>query len=160
MTRETGAAAAAHDEAGFALAAAMFTLAVIGALLAGSFLPARVEQQSGHNVGYAIHAREAAEAGLVEAVGALNAPVLQPLVVGAVLDLGTTQVGEMVTVHTTVARLTGYVFLVRAQGTRHDAAGRPLATRTLGLLVRLGVAEAGAPPVAIPLAERGWVRLY
>lgn len=139
----------------------MFALAVIGALLAAGFLPARVELQSGYNVSYALHAREAAEAGLAEAVAALESPALEPLVAGGpALDLGTSRVGEMATVHTIVARVTSYVFLVRSQGTRHDAAGGALATRTLGLLVRLGVIEAGAPPVAIPLAERSWVRLY
>ena len=155
-----------NDEAGFALATAMFTLAVIGALLAGSFLPARLEQQSGYNVTYASQAREAAEAGLAETVGALDAAALGPIVAGGVaLDLGTTQMGEMVTVQTTVARLTNYVFIVRSQGTRHDASGGALATRTLGLLVRLGIVagsevETGASLAAIPLTERSWVRLY
>ena len=161
MTRHLRRVARANDEAGFALATAMFALVVIGALLAGSFLPARVEQQSGLNLTYAIHAREAAEAGLAETVGAVEASALEPLVVGgAALDLGTRQVGEMVTVHTTIVRLTSYVFLVRSEGTRHDASGGALATRTLGLLLRLGVVETGTPPGAIPLAERSWVRLY
>jgi hypothetical protein len=156
-------AARASHEAGFALATAMFTLAVIGALLAGSFLPARLEQQSGYNVTYASQAREAAEAGLVETVGALEATALEPLVAGGIgLDLGTMKLGEMVTVHTTVARLTNYVFIVKSQGTRHDASGGGLATRSLGLLVRLGAVagEADTLPVVIPLAERSWVRLY
>ncbi len=141
----------------------MFALAVIGALLAGSFLPARLEQQSGYNVTSASQAREAAEAGLVETVGALEAAALEPLVAGGVaLDLGTAKLGEMITAHTTVARLTNYVFIVKSQGTRHDASGGALATRSLGLLVRLEAAsaEAGALPVVIPLAERSWVRLY
>ncbi len=163
MKRATRRAARASDETGFALATAMFALAVIGALLAGSFLPARLEQQSGYNVTYASQAREAAEAGLVETVGALEAAALEPLVAGGVaLDLGTAKLGEMITAHTTVARLTNYVFIVKSQGTRHDASGGALATRSLGLLVRLGAAagEAGALPVVIPLAERSWVRLY
>jgi hypothetical protein len=156
-------AARASDEAGFALATAMFTLAVIGALLAGSFLPARLEQQSGYNVSYASEAREAAEAGLVQTVGVVEAAALEPLVAGgAALDLGTTTLTEMITVHTTVARLTNRVFIIKSQGTRHDASGGALATRSLGLLIRVGAAaaEAGAPLVAIPLTERSWVRLY
>ena len=155
-----------NAEAGFALATAMFTLAVIGALLAGSFLPARLEQQSGYNVTYASQAREAAEAGLAETVGALEASALESLVAGGVaLDRGTMQMGEMVMVQSTVARLTNYVFIVKSQGTRHDASGGALATRTLGLLVRLGTfagseVETGTSRPAIPLAERSWVRLY
>jgi hypothetical protein len=143
----------------------MFTLAVIGALVAGSFLPGRLEQQSGHNLTYASQAREAAEAGLADAVGVLTAPVLEPLVFGGVpLDLGTTKMGEMITVHATVARLTSRVFIIRSRGARHDASGGELAARTLGLLVRIASTAAStpedtAPPPAVPLVERSWVRL-
>ena len=165
MRRAIRRAARPNDEAGFALATAMFTLAVIGALVAASFLPGRLEQQSGSNVTYASQARAGAEAGLAEAVAALAAPALEHLVRGVVLDLGTTTLGEMVTVRTTVARLTSRVLIVRSYGTRHDASGGELATRTLGLFVRLGAtagstAESGALPAVIPLAERRWVRLY
>jgi hypothetical protein len=124
-----------------------------------------LEQQSGYNVTYASQAREAAEAGLADAVAALNAPVLEPLVFGGVpLDLGTTTVGEMITVHTTVARLTSRVFIVRARGTRHDASGGELASRTLGLFVRIAstpapAADDAALPAAIPLVERRWTSL-
>jgi hypothetical protein len=75
-------------------------------------------------------------------------------------------VGEEVTVHSKIARLTSRLFLIRAQGTRHDASGAALATRTLGMLVQL--VASGAPPQAEAedqqgvsrLAERGWVGLY
>jgi hypothetical protein len=151
MTLEIPRATRLNDDAGFALATAMFTLVVIGALVAGSFIPGRLEQQSGRNVTYASQAREAAEAGLV--------------VPGVVLDLGTMTLGEMVTVRSTVARLTSRVLIVRSYGTRHDASGGELATRTLGLFVRLGAVagptpEDGALPAVIPLVERSWVRLY
>jgi hypothetical protein len=161
----SGSAARADGEKGFALAMAMFTLAVIGALVAGSFLPGRLEQQSGYNVTYASQAREAAEAGLADAVAALDTEELDPLVSGGVaLDLGTVTLGEMITVHTTVARLTSRVFMVRSRGTRHDASGGELAGRTLGLFVRIA-STAGFPPddaalpAAIPLVERSWMRL-
>ena len=124
MSPTVPGAASRKDEAGFALATAMFALAVIGALVAGSFLPGRLEQQSGYNVTYAGQALEAAEAGLAETVAALEAPALEPLVPGGIaLDLGTATVGEMITVHTSVARLTSRVFIVKSQGTRHDASG-------------------------------------
>jgi hypothetical protein len=165
MTLDIPTATRLNDEAGFALATAMFALAVIGALVAGSFLPGRLEQQSGRNVTYANQAREAAEAGLVDAVAALEAPALEHLVRGVVLDLGTMTLGEMVTVRTTVARLTSRVLIVRSYGTRHDASGGELATGALGLFVRLGAVagptpEDGALPAVIPLVERSWVRLY
>ena len=115
-----------------ALLGAMFALAVIGALVAGSFFAGRLEQQSGQNVLFAVQAREAAESGLAAAV--LDPAALDSLPAGGLpLDLGVAPVGEAATVHTTVSRLTGNVFLLRARGLRHDAAGGPLATRTLGL---------------------------
>ena len=165
MTLEILRAARLNDDAGFALATAMFTLAVIGALVAGSFLPGRLEQQSGRNVTYANQAREAAEAGLAEAVAALETPALEHLGRRVVLDLGTMTLGEMVSVRTTVARLTSRVLIVRSYGTRHDASGGELATRALGLFVRLGAVTGPAPgdgalPAVIPLVERSWVRLY
>jgi hypothetical protein len=143
----------------------MFTLAVIGALVAGSFLPGRLEQQSGYNVTYASQAGEAAEAGLADAVATLNAAALEPLVSGgAALDLGTMTAGEMITVHTTVARLTSRVFIVRSHGTRHDASGAELAGRTLGLFVGIASTAVSTPedaavPAAVPLVERSWMRL-
>ncbi len=166
MTSAIRQAEIADDEAGFALATAMFALAVVGALVAGSFFAGYLEQQSGRNVTYAGQAREAAEAGLAEAISALEAPVLAKLTAGGVaVDVGTTQLAEGVTVHITVARLTSRLYLFRAQGTRHDALGGALATRTLGLLAQLGrdespAAENGEGETLIPLTERSLVRLY
>jgi hypothetical protein len=166
VTLAIGRACLVKDEAGFALATAMFTLAVIGALVAGSFLPGLLEEQSGYNVTYVGQARAAAEAGLAEAVVALAAPALEHLVPGgAAPNLDTTQLGAMVSVQTTVARLTSRLFIVRSLGTRHDASGGALATCTLGLFVRLGIPVDAVPadsalPAVVPLVERSWVRLY
>ncbi len=145
-----------------ALLGAVFALAVIGALVAGSFFVGRLEQQSGQNVFFAAQAREAAESGLAGAV--LDAAALESLPAGGPpLDLGVAAVGETATVHTTVSRLTGKMFLIRARGLRHDAAGGSLATRTLGLFLRLEAAgsdPAVAPvPRVIRVAERAWVEL-
>lgn len=145
-----------------ALLGAMFALAVIGALVAGSFFAGRLEQQSGQNVFFAAQARAAAESGLATAV--LDAAALESLPPGgAPLDLGVAAVGETATVRTTVSRLTGSLFLLRARGLRHDAAGGLLATRTLGLLLRLDAGQsdtAAAPlPRVIRVAERAWVEL-
>lgn len=157
----------AGGESGLALAAAMFALAVIGALVASSFFAGRLEQQSGQNVFFAGQAREAAEAGLAEAMVELDVAALEKLPPGgAPLDLGTATVGEHVTVHSQVARLTTRLLLIRAQGTRHNAAGAALATRALGLLVQLAppgaasTTETGDGPKVTRLAERSWVRLY
>ncbi len=152
-----------RSRSGMALLGAMFALAVIGALVAGSFFVGRLEQQSGQNLFFAAQAREAAESGLAGAV--LDAGALQSLPAGGPpLDFGVARVGEATTVHTTVSRLTGKVFLLRAHGLRHDAAGGSLATRTLGLFLRLDAGESDttgtAPlPQVIRVAERAWVEI-
>ena len=145
-----------------ALLGAMFALAVIGALVAGSFFAGRLEQQSGQNVFFAAQARAAAESGLAAAV--LDAAALESLQFGGPpLDLGVAAVGATGTVHTSVSRLTGNLFLLRARGLRRDAAGGALATRTLGLFLRLDAGEsdtaAASLPRVIKVAERAWVEL-
>jgi len=156
-----------RSESGVALLAAMFALAVIGALVAGSFFAGRLEQQSGQNVFFAAQAREAAEAGLVRALAEADAAALAALPAGGtVLDLGVAPVGDAVTVRTSAARLTSRLFLLRAQGTRHNALGGALATRTLGLLVEVPApveapaAEPGESLSVTRLEERGWLQLH
>jgi hypothetical protein len=144
-------------EAGVALAAAVFALALIGALVASVFFAGRLEQQSGQNMYFAVQAREAADAGLAQALAAVDAGALEQLVPGGVpLDLGTVAVGEGATVHSQAVRLTSRLYLLRARGIRHDAAGAALAARSLGLLVHL----VGTTPAPERLSERGWIRLY
>lgn len=149
-----------------ALLAAMFALAVIGSLVAGTFFAGRLEQQSGQNVFYVAQAREGAEAGLVRGLSEADAAALEALPAGTVLDLGVAPAGDAVTVRTSVSRLTSRLFLLRAQGTRHNALGSALAIRTLGLLVELPAAvEAPAPAAGEsgslrPLGERGWLQVH
>lgn len=150
-----------------ALLAAMFALAVIGALVAGGFFAGRLEQQSGQNVFYAAQAREAAEAGLVRGLAEAEAGALQELpATGTVLDLGVAPVGDGVTVRTSVVRLTSRLFLLQAQGTRHNAVGGALATRTLGLLVEVPAAvappapETGDSGSVTRVGERGWLQVH
>ncbi len=157
---------ALKDERGVALAAAVFALAIIGALVASSFFAGRLEQQSGQSAFFAAQAREAAEAGLVESMAVTPAETLASLPVGgAPLDLGTTLIGDGVTVHSQVTRLTSRLFLIRANGQRRNAEGPALATRSLGMLVQLGAVPAtpedsGSSATATRLAERAWVHLY
>ena len=155
------------DERGVALIVAMFALAVIGALVASSFFAGRLEQQSGQNTFWTAEAREAAEAGLTQALADVGAAVLNDLPVGGVpLDLGITVIGERVLVRSQVTRLTSRVFLLSAQGQRQDAAGTTLATRSLALLVQLanpdslGVIGPDRLPAVQRLAERGWIQLF
>jgi hypothetical protein len=158
-----GARAGLNDERGLALAIAVFALAVIGALVGGTFFAGRLEQQSGQNVLFAVQAGEGAEAGLSDAIATVAAATLERLPVGgAPLDLGTLTLAGGVSASRQVARLTGRLFLIRARGVRHSVAGTTLAVRSLGLLVRLGPpAERGADSGRVArLGERGWVQLY
>jgi hypothetical protein len=152
------------DERGVALVAAMFALAIIGALVASSFFAGRLEQQSGQSTFFAAQAREAAEAALTESVAVLQGETLEGLQVGgAPLDLGTMLIGNGVTARGQVRRLTRRIFLIRADGQRQDPEGTALARRSLGLLVQLlppSATEAGKSGTVTPLSERGWVHLY
>jgi Tfp pilus assembly protein PilX len=77
------------DERGIALAVAIFALVIIGALVAGTFYAARLEQLTGRNTFTAAQAAEAAEAGLKDAVATQTAAGLLALPVDPYLTGGT-----------------------------------------------------------------------
>jgi hypothetical protein len=79
---------------------------------------------------------------------------------GGPLDLGTATAGAGLTMTRLIVRLTSVVFLVRSTGTRRNADGGVLATRTLGLLVQLLPASEAAPPRLAALPERAWIQLW
>jgi hypothetical protein len=162
-SRGGGARAKLNDERGIALALAVFALAVIGALVGGTFFVGRLEQQSGQNALFAVQAGEVAEAGLNETMATVAAATLDGLPVGGTpLDMGTLTLGDGVSASRQVTRLTGSLFLIRVRGVRHSLAGATLAVRSLGLLVRLGPAADSAADSGrvVRLRERGWVPLY
>ena len=151
-----------NDERGIALPLAMFVLIVIGALVVGSFFTARLEQQSGRNTLFAAQAREAAEAGLSQALAALQADTLEAIAIGELpLSLGAVNLNNGAGASRDIRRLTGALFLIRAQGWRQSAGGMVLATRSLGAVVQLvPVTGAVSGGVQLRLAERGWFSLY
>lgn len=156
-------ASSLNDERGIALALALFVLAVIGALVSGTFFAGRLEQQSGQNALFAVQAGEVAEGALSDAIATLAPGTLEGLPVGgAPLDIGTLTLAGGVSASRQLTRLTGNLFLIRVRGVRHGAAGTPLAVRSLGLLVRLSAAadSAAASERVAPLGQRAWVQLY
>jgi Tfp pilus assembly protein PilX len=129
------------DERGIALAVAVFALVVIGALVAGTFFAARLEQQTGMNTFFAAQAGEAAEAGLSDAIANESAGAMLALPINAnpanATGLGTVNVGNHISATRKINRLTDNLFLVRSLGTRTSANGTQLAARSIGQLIRL-----------------------
>ena len=159
MTGSYRGSGAGRDERGLALIIAVFSLAVIGALIGGIFFAARLEQQSGRNALFAAQAGEAAEAGLSHAVATLDPGELDRLPLEATpLDLGTLTLPGGASVSRQAHRITRDLFLIRVRGVRQDGAGTPLAMRSVGVLVRLRLA--GGPAAVARLGERAWVQLY
>jgi hypothetical protein len=127
-----------QNERGMALAVTLFALVVIGILVSGTLFSGRLEEQSGSNTIYGAQAAEAAEAGVSEAIGTTTAPALLALAAGApATNPGTASLGTGVDAAWQISRLTSSVFMIRSTGTRRNAAGAELASRSVGTLVRL-----------------------
>jgi hypothetical protein len=126
------------DERGIALAIAVFALVIIGALVAGTFFAARLEQRTGQNGMYAEQAFEAAEAGMaaVMETDAWDNEIYQSYAVNVPQTLTTVTSGSM-RYTPTVTHLNDYIYLVEARGERLDAGGRVLAQRLLGTIGRI-----------------------
>jgi hypothetical protein len=126
------------DERGIALAIAVFALVIIGALVAGTFYAARLEQRTGQNGMYAQQAFEAAEAGMaaVMETNAWDNEIYQSYAVNVPQTLTTVTSGSM-RYTPIVTHLNDYIYLVEARGERVDAGGRILARRLLGTIGRI-----------------------
>lgn len=126
------------DERGIALAIAVFALVIIGALVAGTFFAARLEQRTGQNGMYAEQAFEAAEAGMAAIMDtdAWDNEIYQSYAVNVPQTLTTVTSGSM-RYTPIVTHLNDYIYLVEARGERLDAGGRVLAQRLLGTIGRI-----------------------
>ena len=153
---------AGDNRRGIALPLALFVLIAVGALVGGTFFLGRLEQESGRNTHFAAQAREAAEAGLSEALAALDSATLEATAVGAPpVALGTLLLDVGVSASTDLQRLTGVLFLVRSEGRRHTTGGIALARRAVGALVQLlPPGGAGTGGAELRVVERGWFSAY
>jgi hypothetical protein len=150
-----------RQERGIALGVALFALIVLGGMISGSFYLGIVEQQSGRNTLFAVQAAEAAEAQLRQAVRTTAVSTVLALPIGGPpLELDSIALDPNVTARGNVARLGTNLFLIRSRGTRLDADGRALATRTLGLLVRSTRDSLEGTDVVTPIEQRAWLQLY
>jgi hypothetical protein len=146
------------DRRGIALPLSLFVLLVVGALVGGTFFLGRLEQESGRNTLFAAQAREAAEAGVSQALAALDASALEATVIGAPpVSLATLVLNPGVSASGDLRRLTGTLFLVRSEGRRQATGGTVLASRSVGTLVELVPAGGAVPGSLEPrVVERGW----
>jgi hypothetical protein len=143
-------------ERGMALPLALLALVVIGALVAGGFAAALLEQRIGRNLLFAAQAEGAAAAGALGVLDEWTAGGFGLLAPGDSAVLPAVRLPGGAAHWSTVSRLNGELFLVRVEGVRADADGRPLARREVGLWLRVAdAASTGSPPVT-PLPERGW----
>ena len=143
-----------REERGLALPLALLTLVVIGAVVAGGFAAAILEQRTGRNTLYLVQAAAAAEAGAAASVGEWQSHGLEALLPGEVAVLPQVQLSGGTTYQATVHRLNAELFELRVAGTRHDADGGTLASRELSLLLRRADTAAVSP--VTPLRNRAW----
>lgn len=126
------------DERGMALPLAVFSLVVIGALVAGIFFTGRIEQRTGTNGAMAAQAFETAEAGV-----ALQMVNWQhnDLDVGETEVVNRTSVGAKSAYRATVERLSPNTFMLQVDGEQFSSTvlndANLLATRRVARLLKL-----------------------
>jgi hypothetical protein len=144
-----------------ALALVLFALVIIGLVVAGTFLGGLLEQQSGRSLLLTTQAQEAAEGELWNAVASADPASLASLpVLGEPIELTAAVTRPGLSIEKRVARLADNLFLVLIHATRQDAAGGPLAVRSLGLLTRLATDPVSGAPMLLPIPRRWWLQLY
>ena len=144
---------------GLALAASVFALAIMGALVAAAFFAARQELHIGLNSRASLRALAAAEAGLNTTMANVSGGMPDSMAVGdSVPFSGSLGSGAGGAYSGTVLRLNGELFLIRAIGSDPTGSAR----RRLAMLIRLQAVESpitAALTSAGPVVVRGSARL-
>lgn len=135
-----GPRARCRGERGFALAAAIFALVVISALVTGVFFSARQELRLGLNsVGYA-RALGAAEAGLQNAVANWSMGMWNNLNVGDSAVISGTMPGGTGSYTGAVRRLNTQLFLIRSTGSDNtNSSQRTVATVARLMMIQMSI---------------------
>ncbi len=126
-----------RSERGMALAASIFALVVIAALVTGAFFAARLEMKSGENTESAQHAFSAASAGLAYTIANWQTGTWNQLATDSTAPLSGTLPTGTGSWTGTIQRLNPQLFLIQITG--KDQYG--FATRTLGELARLRILQ-------------------
>lgn len=126
-----------RDRRGIALPLVLFVIVVLGAITAGSFYVARLEQRTGDNTLASVRALNAAEAGIANAVANWNGVAWNTTPVGTSVALGTVSLGGTSYYADTLTRINDNIFMVQSVGLDSLAPGRVRARRRLGVISRL-----------------------
>ena len=138
---------------GLALAAAVFALATIGALVAAAFFAARQELRIGINSRAALRAFEAAEAGLDATIADVSRGMPDSMAVGdSAVFSGRLRSGSGGAYSGTLLRLNSELVLIRAIGSDPTGSAR----RRLAVLMRIQTAER---PITAALMTAGPVQV-
>ncbi|HET7023899.1 MAG TPA: hypothetical protein VFI39_01685 [Gemmatimonadales bacterium] len=127
------------DERGIALILAVFALVVIGALVAGVFYTAQLEQRSGGNALAGQQAADAAQSGIDYAIANWN-NAWTTMGTGNSVTIASTQLGTSPEYfNATVTALNGFTYLMTSTGQVKNGAGTVLATRAYGMIYKKNI---------------------
>lgn len=127
------------DERGIALILAVFALVVIGALVAGVFYTAQLEQRSGGNALAGQQAADAAQAGIDYAIANWDNS-WTTMGTGNSITVASTRLGSTGAYYTDlVTALNGFTYLVTATGQSKNGSGSVLASRAYGMIYKKNI---------------------
>ncbi|MGB7212807.1 MAG: hypothetical protein WBC97_09275 [Gemmatimonadales bacterium] len=127
------------DERGIALILAVFALVVIGALVAGIFYTAQLEQRSGGNVLAGQQAADAAQSGIDYAIANWS-NAWTTMGAGNSISIANTQLGTSPEYFSaTVTALNGFTYLMTSTGQVKNGSGNVLATRAYGMIYKKNI---------------------
>lgn len=127
------------DERGIALILAVFALVVIGALVAGVFYTAQLEQRSGGNALAGQQAADAAQSGIDYAIANWN-NAWTTMGTGNSVTIASTQLGTSPEYfNATVTALNGFTYLMTSTGQVKNGSGTVLATRAYGMIYKKNI---------------------
>ena len=128
-----------RDEQGFALAAAIFALVIVGALVTGGFFAASQEERIGHSSRTATEAFYLAERGLADVLGTYDRLWYEAIPVGDSAVVGPVNInanGTLGRYAVSVRRLDDRLFFLRSTATSLEGGIYGGGTRSTGLLAR------------------------
>ncbi|MGH7591406.1 MAG: hypothetical protein ACREL2_08185, partial [Gemmatimonadales bacterium] len=122
-----------------ALILAVFALVVIGALVAGVFYTAQLEQRSGGNALAGQQAADAAQSGIDYAIANWN-NAWTTMGTGNSITIASTQLGTSPEYFSaTVTALNGFTYLMTSTGQVKNGSGNVLATRAYGMIYKKNI---------------------